>query len=148
MSLYLRRSLLETNPAVVKSLAKAVWEKARNCAICEATDVSVWIFDVTNIVMGGCVVFARLLCNEHFRKWQNHETLSFRKLNGVLLLDMPCAKPIRTWTNMPWNDFENFMATHSILTVDFIRDSFQKLFSKTTDILYRGEVDDLFETSS
>jgi len=146
MSLYLSRSLSETDPAVVKSLAKAVWEKARNCAICEATDVSVWIFDVAN-VWGGCVVFARLLCEDHFRKWQNHEPLSFRKLNGVLLLDMPCAKPIRTWTNMLLNDFENFMATHTILTVDFVRDSFQKLFSRTTDILYRGEVDDLFETS-
>jgi hypothetical protein len=73
--------------------------------------VSIWIVDETRL-LSGLVVYVRLFCREHEKRWKDAERLEYKQLNGVMLLKLPYQIPVGLWTNLSWNDFLTLLTNY------------------------------------
>ena len=97
-------SSLECTESYVKNLCRLIIQKSSKCCICENEQVSVWIVDETPL-LSGLVVYVRLFCREHEKRWKDAERLEYKNLNGVMLVKLPYQIPVGLWTSVSWNDF-------------------------------------------
>lgn len=110
MSIYTIEGL-ECTEAYIKNLLHLILLKGEECCICKDEQVSSWIVDEACLARG-LVVYVRLFCSEHEKRWKDAERLEYNKLNGVLLVRMPYNKPAGLWTNMSWNDFLTLLTNY------------------------------------
>jgi hypothetical protein len=62
--------------------------------------------------LSGLVVYVRLFCREHEKRWKDAEQLEYKHLNGVMLVKLPYQIPVGLWTNLSWNDFLTFLTNY------------------------------------
>ena len=110
MSIYTIEGL-ECTEAYIKNLLRLILLKGQECCICTDKQVSSWIVDEACLARG-LVVYVRLFCSEHEKRWKDAERLEYNKLNGVLLVQMPYNKPSGLWTNMSWKDFLTLLTNY------------------------------------
>ena len=110
MSIYTIEGL-ECTEAYIKNLLQLILLKGQECCICKDTQVSSWIVEEACLARG-LVVYGRLFCREHEKRWKDAEKLEYIKLNGVLLVRMPYNKPSGLWTNMSWSDFLTLLTNY------------------------------------
>jgi hypothetical protein len=110
MSIYTIEDL-ECTEAYIKNLLRLIILKGQECCICKDKQISSWIVDEACLARG-LVVYVRLFCSEHEKRWKDAERLEYNKLNGVLLVQMPYNKPSGLWTNMSWKDFLTLLTNY------------------------------------
>jgi hypothetical protein len=110
MSVYVNRSL-ECTESYVKNLCGLIIQRKPQCCICEDEKVTIWIVDETRL-LSGLVVYVRLFCREHEKRWKDAEQLEYKQLNGVMLVKLPYQIPVGLWTNLSWNDFLTFLTNY------------------------------------
>ena len=87
MSIYTIEGL-ECTEAYIRNLLRLILLKGQECCICKDKQVSSWIVDEACLARG-LVVYVRLFCSEHEKRWKDAGRLEYNKLNGVLLVQMP-----------------------------------------------------------
>jgi len=110
MSIYTIEGL-ECTEVYIKNMLRLILLKGQECCICKDKQVSSWIVDEACLARG-LVVYVRLFCREHEKRWKAAERLEYNKLNGVLLVRMPYNKPAGLWTNMSWSDFLTLLTNY------------------------------------
>ena len=110
MSIYVNKSL-ECTESYVKNLCRLIIQKSPQCCICKNKQVSIWIVDETRL-LSGLVVYVRLFCREHEKRWKDAERLEYKQLNGVMLVKLPYQIPVGLWTNLSWNDFLTLLTNY------------------------------------
>jgi hypothetical protein len=110
MSIYTIEGL-ECTEAYIKNLLRLILLKGQECCICNDEQVCSWIVDEACLARG-LVVYVRLFCREHEKRWKDAERLEYNKLNGVMLVEMPYNKPAGLWTNMSWSDFLTLLTNY------------------------------------
>ena len=110
MSVYANKSL-ECTESYVKNLCNLIIQKIPRCCICKSDQVSTWIIDETRL-LSGLVVYVRLFCSEHEKRWKDAKQLEYKQLNGVMLVKLPYQIPVGLWTNVSWNDFSTLLANY------------------------------------
>ena len=110
MSIYVNKSL-ECTESYVKNLCRLFIQKSPQCCICKNKQVSIWIVDETRL-LSGLVVYVRLFCREHEKRWKDAERLEYKQLNGVMLVKLPYQIPVGLWTNLSWNDFLTLLTNY------------------------------------
>lgn len=148
---YMGRSLVEYK-AFARSLARRVWEKGSTCCACGDRNVSIWIIEGVHVA-NGFIIFARLFCKEHEKKWKNSKMLSYEKINGVLLMEMPYQRPTGMRINMSWSEFMNFMKAHVsddlyfkyVEAQAFRQKSFVSTLTKNAHLIFVGKLKHFLE---
>lgn len=148
MSLYISRGLSEIE-SHVKSLGRLVQEKGNECCVCGDKNVSVWLFDggFLGARSGLLMLFARLLCEAHDKKWKENEMLPYEKLNGVMFIEMPYQKPVGMWANISWSDFLELIEAYSKDNENEVKisleeiSSFEEYLMKNAQFVYKGKVE-------
>ena len=110
MRVYVNKSL-ECTESYVKNLCRLIIKKSPHCCICKNKQVTMWIVDETRL-LSGLVVYVRLFCREHEKRWKDAERLEYKQLNGVMLVRLPYQIPVGLWTNLSWNDFLTLLTNY------------------------------------
>ena len=110
MSVYANKSL-ECTESYVKNLCNLILQKNTRCCICNSDQISTWIIDET-LLLSGLVVYVRLFCSVHQKRWKDAEQLDYKLLNGVMLVRLPYQIPVGLWTNVWWKDFSDLLANY------------------------------------
>jgi len=110
MSIYSNKNL-ECTESYVKNLCNLIIQKNPRCCVCKSDQVSIWIVDESRLFRG-LVVYIRLFCSEHEKRWKDAESLEYKYLNGVMLLRLPYQIPVGLWTNVSWNDFSALLTNY------------------------------------
>jgi hypothetical protein len=110
MSVYTNKNL-QCTESYVKNLCTLIIQKNPRCCICKNNQVSVWIIDETRL-FSGLVVYVRLFCSEHEKRWKDAEELDYKQLNGVMLVRLPYEIPVGLWTNVSRNDFSTLLTNY------------------------------------
>ncbi|MCW4015510.1 MAG: hypothetical protein NWF06_03995 [Candidatus Bathyarchaeota archaeon] len=110
MSVYANKSL-ECTESYVKNLCNLILQKNPRCCTCNSNQISTWIIDEA-LLLSGLVVYIRLFCSEHEKRWKDAEQLDYKLLNGIMLVRLPYQIPVGLWTNVSWKDFSNLLANY------------------------------------
>jgi len=110
MSVYSNKNL-ECTESYVKNLCNLIIQKKLRCCICKSDQVSIWIIDESRLFRG-LVVYVRLFCSEHEKRWKDAESLEYKHLNGIMLVRLPYQIPVGLWTNVSWNDFSALLTNY------------------------------------
>lgn len=110
MSVYSNKGL-ECVEAYIKNLLNLILLRDQECCVCKDEQVCTWIVDEANLARG-LALYVRLFCREHEKRWKKAERLDYKKLNGVMLIEMPYQKPVGLWTNLSWNDFLTLLTNY------------------------------------
>lgn len=102
---------MECTESYVKNLCNLIVQKKPRCCICKSDQVTVWIVDET-LLLSGLVVYVRLFCGEHEKRWKDAKPLEYKQLNGVMLVRLPYQIPVGLWTNVSWNDFSTLLKNY------------------------------------
>ena len=78
--------------------------KGKECCICSNKEVKIWVVDEAKLARG-LAVYVRLFCQDHEKMWKEGQKLEYKKLNGVMLIELPYQKPAGLWINLTWTDF-------------------------------------------
>lgn len=85
--------------------------KAKECCICSNEQVKIWIVDEAKLARG-LAVYVRLFCQDHEKMWKEGKKLEYKKLNGVMLIELPYQKPAGLWINLTWTDFLTLLTNY------------------------------------
>jgi len=110
MSVYVNKNL-ECTESYFKNLCRLITQRKPRCCICKEEEVSIWIVDETRL-LSGLVVYVRLFCREHEKRWKDAERLNYKQLNGVMLVNLPYQIPVGLWTNLSWSDFLTLLTNY------------------------------------
>lgn len=139
-SLYMEKTFLAHNEAFAWNLTRRVKEKANKCCVCGNEDVRIWLLDwIYDPSRETSLIFARLFCREHEKKWKEGEMMNYRRINGLLILDRH-LNPMDMLINMIWGKFTNKIAKDE-LTLQTLLD----YLTKTTRLAYKGSIDEFLE---
>ncbi len=152
MNIYIIEGL-ECTEAYVKNLLRLILLKGQECCICKDEQVYTWIVDEVSLPPG-VVVYVRLFCREHEKRWKDAEILEYKKLNGVLLVGKPYNKPAGLWTNMSWSDFLMLLTNYfgdkkdieEKLTPKLVNPC-EEFLEKNTKYVLKGTLDDYITMS-
>jgi len=147
MSVYVNESL-ECTGSYVKNLCGLILQRKPQCCICKDEEVSVWIVDETHF-LSGLVVYVRLFCREHEKRWKDAERLKYKQLNGVMLVKLPYQIPVELWTNLSWKDFLTFLTNYfgdknsvgEILVPEIVTPC-EEFLKKNPKFVLKGTIDD------
>lgn len=110
MSIYTNK-FLECNEAYIRNMLRLILLKAKECCICSNEEVKIWIVDEAKLARG-LVVYVRLFCQDHEKMWKEGKKLEYKKLNGVMLIELPYQKPAGLWINLTWTDFLTLLTNY------------------------------------
>lgn len=142
-SLYMDRFLAE-NEAFAWSLTRRVWEKGGRCCVCGDENVTIWIFDSVSQPNGRIgLIFARLFCKEHEKRWKEGEMLNYKIINGVLILNFPYQDPVDMRINMTWREFINrFVSSEG---KEMVAQELIDYLTKNAHLVYKGQIKEFLE---
>ena len=110
MSLYINK-FLECNEAYIMNMLRLILLKGKECCICKDKEVKIWIVDEAKLTRG-LAVYVRLFCQNHEKKWKEGQRVEYKKLNGVMLIELPYQKPAGLWINLAWNEFLTLLTNY------------------------------------
>lgn len=110
MSLYINK-FLECNEAYIMNMLRLILLKGKECCICKDKEVKIWIVDEAKLTRG-LAVYVRLFCQNHEKKWKEGQRVEYKKLNSVMLIELPYQKPAGLWINLAWNEFLTLLTNY------------------------------------
>ena len=110
MSLYINK-FLECNEAYIMNMLRLILLKGKECCICKDKEVKIWIVDEAKLARG-LAVYVRLFCQDHEKKWKEGQRVEYKKLNSVMLIELPYQKPAGLWINLAWNEFLTLLTNY------------------------------------